>query len=208
MGEIVPPFFDHIKILIPGFLKHVLLKSVQNGCCSKTGPGYLCGHCQNSLRVLIISRAIILSLHELPTELHATEELNTLCSWVRGEVINFNIKSCNEIKSILPDKMSKLILGCTSITTAKPSLNQWGDDIARLVQPISPHWSIRVKLLMHMGYRVTLVDFDDVAIFAQKELKAVCSDASQLLSPTKEGDAIIPQSTIQPLRNFLLPIKS
>ena len=189
LGEMVPPFFDHIKILIPGFLKHVLLKSVQKGCCSKTGPGYLCGHCRNSLRVLIISRAIILSLHELPTELHATEELNTLCSWVREEVINFNIiKSCNDIRSILPDKMSKLIIGCTSTNTIKPPLNQWGDDIARILQPISSHWCIRVKLLMHMGYRVTLVDFDNVAIFAQKELSAVCSDVSQLLCPTTGRD--------------------
>jgi len=195
LGEWYIPddFFDHVKILIAGFLRQVLLKFVQKGCCSKAGPGYQCGHCEESLRVLHISRAIILSLHKLPSELHASKELITLCSLVREKVINFRIKSGNEIKSILPDKMSKLILGCTSITTAKPSLDQWGDDIARLVQPISPHWSIRVKLLMHMGYRVTLVDFDDVAIFARKDLSAVCSDVSQLLCPAKGGDIIIPQ---------------
>ena len=45
-----------------------------------------------------------------------------------------------------------------------------------------------MKLLMHMGYRVTIVDFDDVARFARKELKAVCSDVSHLTCQTLEGE--------------------
>ena len=85
----------------------------------RAGYGYQCGHCSESLHVLRISRTIILSLHKLPNELHASKELITLCSWIREEIVNFNAKSCIDMKSILPDKMSKLILGCTSIATAQ-----------------------------------------------------------------------------------------
>ena len=41
---------------------------------------------------------------------------------------------------------------------------------------------------MHMGYRVTLLDFDDVARFARKDLSAVCSDVSHLTCQTLEGE--------------------
>lgn len=164
---------------------NTLLRNVHRGCCPKSGPGNQCGHCPASLDVLRISRAIVLSLHEFPSDLPISEELNTLCNWVYDEVTQQIMNNTNAIKGILPYEMSTLMMNDYN---GLPPLDLWGDDIARLLQPISNHWSIRVKLLMHMGYRVTIVDFDDVAIFARKEFKAVCSDVSHLTCQTLEGE--------------------
>ena len=165
---------------------NTLLRNVHRGCCPKAGPGNQCGHCPASLDVLRISRAIVLSLHEFPSELlPISEELNTLCNWVYDEVTQQIMNNTNAIKGILPYEMSTLMMNDYN---GLPPLDMWGDDIARVLQPISNHWSIRVKLLMHMGYRVALVDFDDVARFARKEVKAVCSDVSHLTCQTLEGE--------------------
>ena len=53
-----------------------LLQNVHNGCCPNVGMGYQCGHCHSSRDVIRISHALILSLHEVPSELSVSQELD------------------------------------------------------------------------------------------------------------------------------------
>ena len=66
-----------------------LLQNVQHGCCPNVGMGYQCGHCNSSRDVIRISRALVLSLHEVPSELSVSQELETLRSWIREDVVRF-----------------------------------------------------------------------------------------------------------------------
>ena len=184
LGEELPNDDNAVRYRIQQLLQ-ILLNNVHRGCCPEAGPGNQCGHCPASLDVLAISRAIVLSFYELPFELQVNDKLDILCSWVRDEV-----RKCSHyaVQDILPYEMSYLMMN--DDYNYLPPLDQWGDDVAHLLQPPSSHWCIRVKLLMHMGYRVTLLDFDDVARFARKELEVVCSDVSQFLCPTEGEDDI------------------
>jgi len=123
---------------------------------------------------------LYISFHELPFELQVNEKLHALCCLFRDQFW----KCSNAVQNILPYEMNYLIMN--NVNNYLPPLDMWGDDIAHLLQPPSSHWCIRVKLLMHMGYRVTLLDFDDVARFARKELTVICSDVSQFLCPTED----------------------
>ena len=162
-----------------------LLTSIKNGCCSNVGAGYMCGHCESSKNVIRISRAVILSICKLPLELNddiTRKELDRMRSRVCNQIKKF-ISSSKEIQMALPEKLSKLI--------AKPRDIQppWGkDDFGILLQQPSPSWIVRINVLMMMGYKVVLVNFNDVARFSRKELKVVHDDISRLLCPSDNGN--------------------
>ena len=165
-------------------LLDTLSTTIKNGCCSNVGPGYMCGRCGSSVNVIRISRAIILSICELPLELDddiTRKELDRIRSRVYNQINKF-IGSSKEIQMALPEKLSKLI--------AKPRDIQppWGkDDFGILLQQPSPSWIVRINVLMIMGYKIVLVNFNDVARFSTKELKVVHDDISRLLCPSDNG---------------------
>jgi len=166
-------------------LLDTLLTTIKNGCCSNVGAGYMCGRCESSINVTRISRAIILSICKLPIELDddiTRKELDRLRSRLYNQIKKF-ISSSKEIQMALPEKLSKLI--------AKPRdiMPPWeGDDFGILLQQPSPSWIVRINVLMLMGYKVVLVNFNDVARFSRKDLKVVHDDISRLLCPSDNGD--------------------
>ena len=72
-------------------LLHTLLTTIKN-CCSDVPAGFMCGHCESSMNVIRISRAVILSICKLPLELNddvTRKELDRVRSWVYGKVQEF-----------------------------------------------------------------------------------------------------------------------
>jgi len=185
---------DHLRDSL-----HILLNTVKNGCCSNVGPGYMCGHCESSMNVIRISRAVILSICKLPIELNddiTRIELNRMRSWVYNQVQEFS-GSAKEIQMALPQKLSKLIIDAFGIpnsqslieSSSTDSIPPWGeDDFALLLQRPSTGWFMQTNVLMTMGYRVVLVNFSDVARYAKRNLKVVYEDISLLLCPQPTED--------------------
>jgi len=166
----------------------ILLKTVKNGCCSNVGPGYMCGHCESSINVIRVSRAVILSICKLPLKKirdHETStDLKKIRSWIYNQVKEFKDDSRGEIKAVLPQKLNELIFS-TKFDCQPP----WEeDDFGILLQQPSPSWIIRINMLMLMGYKVALVNFNDIARFSRKDLKVVHSDFSRLLCPAENGE--------------------
>jgi len=183
LGEELTRDSTHEGVCIRNMLQ-TLLNTVKSGCCCSDVPtGCVCGHCESSMNVIRISRAVILSICKLPLELNddiTRKELERLRSWVCDKVQEFKRTSGKEIQKILPQKLSKLIIELSSIDSTPP----WGeDDFALLLQQPSPSWIIRVNMLMLMGYKVILVNFNDVARFSRKNLKVVHGDISRLFVP-------------------------
>jgi len=175
---------SHIREIL-----QTLLKVVKSGCCCSNVPtGCICGHCEVSIDIIRISRAVILSICKLPLELDddiTRKELDRVRSWVYTQVKEFKYDSGEDIQTILPQKLSDLITESSGTDSIPP----WGeDDFALLLQQPSPSWIIRVNMLMLMGYKVILVNFNDVARFSRKNLKVVHDDISRLLCPTDNED--------------------
>ena len=170
-----------------------LLTTIKNGCCSNVGPGYMCGHCESSVDVIYISRAIILSICKLPLKLDddiSRRELDRMRSWVCNQSKEFKDDSGddNEIIAVLPQKLRGLIVRLKDMDwiDIQPP---WGeDDFGILLQQPSPSWIVRVNLLMLMGYKVELVNFNDVARFSRKDLTVVHDGISRLLCHSDNGD--------------------
>ena len=173
----------------------MLLTTIKNGCCSNVGAGYMCGHCESSVDVIYISRAIILSICKLPIELNddiTRKELHRIRQWVCNQIKEFRDDSGddNEIIAVLPQKLRELVvrLKHTDCFDLRPP---WGeDDFGILMQQPSPSWIIRINVLMLMGYKVELVNFNDVARFSRKDLKVVHGDISRLICPADNGDKV------------------
>jgi len=174
---------DHIRDLL-----HMLLTTVKNGCCSDVPAGFMCGHCESSVNVIRISRAAILSICKLPLELNddiTRKELDQIRIWIHHQVRKFKRDSGDEIKAILPKKLSELI----TETSSTDSIPMWGeDDFALLLQRPSVGWFMQTNVLMTMGYKVVLVNFSDVARYAKRNLKVVYEDISLSLCPPQTED--------------------
>lgn len=154
-------------------LLQTLIKNVKNGCCDKVGVGYQCGHCDASLDVIRISRAVILSLCDLPYELvDSNKQLQPFRNLV-AKVVTEDWK-WSDIEPVLPPKLSAFLLDGVS-----PNLN-W--DIESILQKPAA-WLTRVHFLFLVGFRVALVNFDDVARLKRKEKKTLYSNILEELSP-------------------------
>jgi len=183
-------------------LLNILLKTVKKGCCSDVPVGHMCGRCDSSKDVIRISRAIILSICKLPLEFHdaisTKRELEQMRSWMWNQTADFYRSQDKEIHTILPLKMFKLI---NSMTMIHPSEylqieHQWDvQDFGRFLRPPTSN-RVRINLLMLMGYKVVLIDFNDVCSFAKKEMKFVYYEASRLLCPPESKDDTVNTSTI------------
>jgi len=118
-----------------------LLTTIKNGCCSNVGPGYMCGHCESSVDVIYISRAIILSICKLPIELNdeTRKELDRIRRWVCNQIKEFKDDSGddNEIIAVLPQKLRGLVVRLKDMDyiDLQPP---WGkDDFGILLQQFS-----------------------------------------------------------------------
>jgi len=177
LGEELTAYCTPEGIYIRDMLQ-TLLNTIKSGCCSNVGPGYMCGRCESSVDVIRISRAIILSICKLPIELNddiTRKELDRIRSWVCNQIKEFKDDSGddNEIIAVLPQKLRGLVvrLKHTDCFDLRPP---WGeDDFGILMQQPSPTWIIRINVLMLMGYKVELVNFNDVARFSRKDLTVV-----------------------------------
>ena len=148
----------------------------------------MCGHCESSISVIRISRAVILSICKLPLkkirDRDTSRDLKRIRSWIYNQIKEFKDDSGDEIKAVLSPKLSEIIF--LKKFDIQPLWEE--DDFGILLQQPSPSWIVRVNMLMLMGYRVVLVNFNDVARFSRKDLKVVHSDFSRLLCPTDKGD--------------------
>jgi len=169
-------------------LLQTLLKTVKDGCCSNVGPGYMCGHCEASINVIRISRTVILSIRKLPLkkirDQDTNRDLKRIRSWVYNQIKEFKDDSGDEIEVVLPPKLSEIIF--SKKIDIQPLWEE--DDFGILLQQPSPSWIMRINMLMLMGYKVALVNFNDVARFSRKDLKVVHSDFFRLLCPAETGD--------------------
>ena len=169
------------------YLLRALMDDVRVGCCREVAPGQVCGGCCfSSCEVGRISRAIALSLHDLPEGFDITDELRVLRDVVAREERVIRLVYRREISQVFPSVIRKLILegdSCGFASSHPWSASEW---CALLEVPGS--WVGYARLLSVLGYPVVVFQSKDVlSSMGASDLRRLMGSISHVLRGGEGG---------------------